>query len=134
MKENITEERKEEVISESFRDQISTVNKEGKRKWVFPKKPSGRFYNARNIVSSILLLILFVTPFIKVNGQSFMLFDIINRNFILFRNTFWSARFLPFRFSNDCNNCFCNTFYRCVRQGVLWMGLPANNFYGDGVP
>jgi cytochrome c oxidase accessory protein FixG len=84
MKENITEERKDVVNSESFRDQISTVNKEGKRKWVFPKKPSGRFYNARNIVSSILLIILFATPFIKVNSQPFMLFDIINRNFILF--------------------------------------------------
>jgi cytochrome c oxidase accessory protein FixG len=96
MKENITEERKEEVISESFRDQISTVNKEGKRKWVFPKKPSGRFYNARNIVSSILLLILFVTPFIKVNGQSFMLFDIINRNFILFGIPFGPHDFFLF--------------------------------------
>jgi len=84
MSEIITEGRKEEVNSESFRDQISTVNKEGKRKWVFPKKPSGRFYNARNTVSSILLIILFVTPFIKVNGQPFMLFDILNRNFILF--------------------------------------------------
>ncbi len=134
MKENITEERKEEVNSESFRDQISTVNKEGKRKWVFPKKPSGRFYNARNIVSSILLLILFATPFIKVNGQPFMLFDISEQEFYSFRNTVWSARFLPFRFSNDCNHCFRNTFYCCVRQGILRMGLPANNFYGNGVP
>lgn len=84
MKENITEEGKKEFNSESFRDQISTVTKEGKRKWVFPKKPFGRFYNARNIVSSILLIILFVTPFIKINGHPFMLFDIINSNFILF--------------------------------------------------
>ena len=83
MNEIITEERKKEVNSESFRDQISTVNKEGKRKWLFPKKPSGRFYNARNIVTVILLIILFATPFIKVNGQPFILLDIINRNFIL---------------------------------------------------
>ena len=96
MKENITEERKEEVNSESFRDQISTVSKEGKRKWVFPKKPSGRFYTARNIVSSILIIILFATQFIKVNGQPFMLFDIVKRNFILFGIPFGPHDFFLF--------------------------------------
>jgi hypothetical protein len=84
MNEIITEERKEEVNSESFRDQISTVNKEGKMKLIFPKKPSGRFYNARNIVSAVLLLFLFGTPFIKINGHQLILFDFLNRNFILF--------------------------------------------------
>ena len=69
---------------QKFRNELATVTKEGKRKWIYPKKPSGRFYNARNIVSFILLLILFVTPFIKVNGHPFILLDIINRNFILF--------------------------------------------------
>jgi cytochrome c oxidase accessory protein FixG len=69
---------------QKFRNELATVTKEGKRKWIYPKKPAGRFYNARNIFSFILLLILFVTPFIKVNGQPFMLFDFMNRNFILF--------------------------------------------------
>lgn len=69
---------------QKFRNELATVTKEGKRKWIYPKKPSGRFYNARNIFSFILLLILFVTPLIKVNGQPLMLFDIMNRNFILF--------------------------------------------------
>jgi cytochrome c oxidase accessory protein FixG len=69
---------------QKFRNELATVTKEGKRKWIYPKKPSGRFYNARTIVSLFLLLVLFVTPFIKINGQPFMLFDIMNRNFILF--------------------------------------------------
>lgn len=78
---------KDVVIPETdqkFRNELATVTKEGKRKWIYPKKPSGRFYNARNVVSLILLLILFVTPFIKVNGYPFMLFDFMSRNFILF--------------------------------------------------
>lgn len=70
--------------NQKFRNELATVTSEGKRKWIFPKKPSGRFYNARNIVSFILLLILFITPFIKVDDHPFMLFDIMNRNFILF--------------------------------------------------
>ncbi|MFZ0453703.1 MAG: cytochrome c oxidase accessory protein CcoG [Ignavibacteriaceae bacterium] len=75
--ENLKEE-------QTFRDQLSTVSKEGKRNWIYPKKPFGRFYNARNIVSAILLLVLIVTPFIKVHSNPFMLFDFPNRNFILF--------------------------------------------------
>src|SRR3972149_11040825 len=69
---------------ESFRDYIATVTKEGKRKWIYPKKPSGRFYNARTVVSLFLILFLVSTPFIKVNGHLFLLFDFLNRNFILF--------------------------------------------------
>ena len=36
---------------ESFRNTISIVEKDGHRKWIYPKKPSGRFYTARTIVS-----------------------------------------------------------------------------------
>lgn len=70
--------------SESYRDTISIVNKEGGRKWIYPKKPEGRFYNARTIVSIFLLAVLFGMPLLKVNGHPFMLFNIIERKFILF--------------------------------------------------
>jgi cytochrome c oxidase accessory protein FixG len=75
----IIEEEKQE-----FRNQLATVTKDGKRKWIFPKKPSGRFYNARTVVSLILLAFLIITPFIKVNGHQFLLLDFPNRHFILF--------------------------------------------------
>lgn len=70
--------------AETFRNQLATVTDDGKRKWVYPKKPSGRFHRARIVVSAILLLILVLTPFAKVNGQPLMLFDFLNRKFILF--------------------------------------------------
>ena len=69
---------------ESFRDSLGIVEKSGKRKWVYPKEPKGRFTHTRNLFSGILLLILFGMPFINVNGHPYMLFDIINRKFILF--------------------------------------------------
>lgn len=69
---------------EKFRDSLATVNEKGKRNWIYPKKPSGKFYTARNYVSFVLLLILFVTPFIKIGGHPFILFNVLNRNFILF--------------------------------------------------
>lgn len=70
--------------SDSFRDHLATVTKEGKRKWIYPKQPSGRFYNARTIVSFFLIIFLVTAPFIKIKGHPFLLFDFLNRNFILF--------------------------------------------------
>lgn len=72
------------VENEKFRDEIATVTKEGKRIWIYPKKPSGRYYNARNIVSIFLLLFLFGVPFIKIDGHQFILLNVIDRKFILF--------------------------------------------------
>ena len=77
--ENLIAEEKEE-----YRDQLATVTNDGKRKWIYPKKPSGKFYNARTILSLFLLAFLVIVPFIKVNGHQFLLFDFLNRNFILF--------------------------------------------------
>ena len=49
---------------ESFRDSIGTINSDGKRKWIYPKKPSGKFYDKRKIVSYFLILFLLGAPFI----------------------------------------------------------------------
>ncbi len=70
--------------NEKFRDELATVTKEGKRVWIYPKKPSGRYYNTRNIVSLILLAFLFGAPFINYNGHPFILLNVISRKFILF--------------------------------------------------
>lgn len=70
--------------TEKYRDKIATVDEQGKRVWVYPKKPRGYFYNIRSYVSWGLLAILFGLPFIKVNGEPLVLFNILERNFIVF--------------------------------------------------
>ena len=79
--------------NEQFRDSIGTINKEGKRAWVYPKKPSGRFYKYRSYVSYFLLLILLAAPFIKINGNQFLLFNVIDRKFNIFGFPFWPQDF-----------------------------------------
>ena len=79
--------------NEHFRDSIGTINKEGKRSWVFPKKPSGRFYKYRSIVSYVLLIILFASPFLKINGNQFLLFNVLERRFNIFGFPFWPQDF-----------------------------------------
>ncbi|MCB9249760.1 MAG: cytochrome c oxidase accessory protein CcoG [Ignavibacteriales bacterium] len=73
---------------EEFRDHLATVTEEGKRIWIYPKKPGGKFHNYRVIVAIALLAILFLVPLIKVNGHPFMLLDILGRKFILFGVSF----------------------------------------------
>ncbi|MFZ1749681.1 MAG: cytochrome c oxidase accessory protein CcoG [Saprospiraceae bacterium] len=70
--------------NEKFRDNIATVDQSGKRIWIYPKKPSGRFTNYRTWLSWLFLAVLFGLPLIKVNGEPLVLFNIIERNFILF--------------------------------------------------
>lgn len=80
----------------SFRDSIGTLNEEGNRKWVYPRKPSGWYYNRRTIVSYSLLAILFGGPFIKIDGEPLLLFNIFERKFIIFGQIFWPQDFFLF--------------------------------------
>lgn len=91
-----TEKQSELKTVESFRDTISIVESDGHRKWIYPKKPKGRFYTARTIVSVILLIILFGTPFIKVDGHPFFMFNIVERKFIIFGQIFTTQDFYLF--------------------------------------
>lgn len=81
---------------EIFRDSIGTIDEEGKRKWVFPKKPSGPLYEKRKIVSYFLLAFLLAAPFIKINGNQFLLFNILERRFNIFGFPFWPQDFYLF--------------------------------------
>lgn len=81
---------------ESFRDAIGTIDDKGKRIWVFPKIPSGKFYDRRKIVSYFLLLFLFSAPFVKINGNQFLLFNVIDRKFNIFGFPFWPQDFYLF--------------------------------------
>lgn len=81
---------------ESFRDHLSTVTQEGKRVWVYPKKQTGRFYTARTIFSFFLLAILFITPWIKIDGHPFMLFNVFERKFIVLGLAFGPQDFYIF--------------------------------------
>ncbi|MFA5804690.1 MAG: cytochrome c oxidase accessory protein CcoG [Melioribacteraceae bacterium] len=72
------------IQEESFRDSLTTVTQEGKRKWIYPKKPSGKFYTARTILTYFLLAFLFGAPFVKINGHPFIIFNVLERHFIIF--------------------------------------------------
>lgn len=96
--------------NESFRDSIGTIDEEGKRAWVYPKKPSGRFYEKRKIVSYFLLAFLFAAPFIKINGNQFLMFNVLERRFNIFGFPFWPQDFHLFVISMIIGVVFITLF------------------------
>jgi cytochrome c oxidase accessory protein FixG len=96
--------------NEQFRDSIGTINTEGKRSWVYPKKPSGKFYSYRKYVSYALLAFLFSAPFIKVNGNQFILINVLERRFNIFGFPFWPQDFHLFVISMIIGVVFVTLF------------------------
>lgn len=85
-----------EFDPDEFRDHIGTVNSEGKRHWIYPIKPKGRYYNARTWLTIFYLIVLVGIPFIKIDGHPFILINIVERKFILFGQIFWPQDFIIF--------------------------------------
>jgi cytochrome c oxidase accessory protein FixG len=106
--------------TEAYRDKIATVDDTGKRVWIHPKKPKGPLTRAREIVAVFLLSFLFFAPFIKVNGQPLLLFDIINRKFCIFGLVFWPQDFYLFVLATLSLIVFIVLF--TVTLGRLWCG------------
>ncbi len=107
-------------MDERFRDSIATISEEGKRAWIFPKKPSGPYYNARKWVSYGLLIFLFAAPIIKVNGNQFLMFNVLERRFNIFGFPFWPQDFHLFVISMIIGVIFIALF--TVAYGRIFCG------------
>ena len=92
---------------ESFRDSVATISKEGKRNYIHPKKPRGKFYNLRTWFSIFYLVVFFTLPFIKVNGGPLLMINILERKFIL----------SLFSFINFCRAFNLNPYHPCRNIG-----------------
>ncbi len=104
----------------NFRDKVSTVDKEGRRIWIYPKRPSGPFTTARGFVSILLLVFLILAPFLRINGQPLLLFDILERRFVIFGMVFWPQDFYLFVLATLALIVFIVLF--TVVFGRLWCG------------
>lgn len=83
----------------TYRDTVSTVTIDGKRKWVYALMPKGNFYKWRSVLAIFYLILFFTLPFIKINGQPFFMINIIESKFILFSKPFWPQDFYIFAFA-----------------------------------
>ena len=69
---------------------LSTLNRDGSRRWIRPKLSKGRFWRRRLLVGWGLIALFTLLPVLRMNGKPLMLFDVPAREF-----TFFGATFLP---------------------------------------
>lgn len=105
---------------EEFRDRLGTVSEEGKRVWVYPKKPSGKLYEYRKLISYILLAFFVAGAFVKINGNQFLMFNVVERRFNIFGFPFWPQDFHLFVISMIIGVIFVALF--TVAFGRLFCG------------
>lgn len=60
-----------------------------KKEKIYPKRVKGKFRTIKWTVTSTLLGIYFMLPWIKINGRQAVLFDIPERKFYIFNIVFW---------------------------------------------
>jgi cytochrome c oxidase accessory protein FixG len=105
---------------DEFRDTIATVDANGKRIWLHPKKPKGSFHNKRIIATIIFLAIFFSVPFIKIDGQPLLMMNIFERKFVIFGQAFFPQDFVLFGIGMITFFVFIILF--TVVYGRFWCG------------
>jgi cytochrome c oxidase accessory protein FixG len=89
-------EKKDIQLDQSFRDSVATIDKEGHRRFIHPKKPKGSLYNKRTVASIVYLLIFFTLPFLKIGGEPVFMLNVLERKFIFFGQIFGPQDFFIF--------------------------------------
>ena len=99
---------------------LSTLNRDGSRRWIRPKLSKGRHYRRRFVTAWALMATFTLIPMIKLGGKPLMLFDIPKREF-----TFFGATFLPtdtFLLMTLLFSIFIGIFLVTAVLGRVWCG------------
>lgn len=85
-----------QVDDETFRSRVSTVDQDGKRKWVYATQPSGKLYSIRKYLSYFYFSIFLIMPLIHINGVQFLQLNVVEGKFSIFGKIFWPNDFFIF--------------------------------------
>ncbi|MGN6369225.1 MAG: cytochrome c oxidase accessory protein CcoG [Phycisphaerae bacterium] len=99
---------------------LSTLKKDGSRRWLRPRLSRGRYLNARRIVAYALMAIFLLLPFLTINGKPAVLLDIVHRRFTLFGYTFLPTDTILLAFT--ILFIFVSIFLFTALFGRLWCG------------
>lgn len=79
----------QEADENDFRDHLTTADKQGRRRWIYAKKPKGNWTRRRTWLSWLLIGLMFAGPFIKINGNPLLLMDVVEGRFSILGQLFW---------------------------------------------
>ena len=105
---------------QTFRDELASIARDGRRRWIYARQPSGRLYRMRTIVSWCLLAFLVLAPFVQFRGQPLVLLDVLDRKFVLFGAVFWPQDFHLVVFIALC--VLVTLALSTVAVGRVWCG------------
>ncbi|GAB3269641.1 cytochrome c oxidase accessory protein CcoG [Larkinella harenae] len=81
------------IKNDTFRTQLPNADKQGGRKWLYPRIEQGPLLRWRTAVAWVLLAALFAGPFLSMDGHPLFLFNVLERKFIFFGVPFWPQDF-----------------------------------------
>ena len=79
----------QDIDWQDYRDHLATADKDGRRRWLYPKKVSGKWSRWRTWFSWLLIATMFAGPWIRINGNPLLMINIIERRFSILGQIFW---------------------------------------------
>ena len=67
---------------------LSTLEQDGRRRWLFPRLAKGSLWKKRRIVAYVLMVVFVAIPHLRLNGKPLILLDITAREFTILGQTF----------------------------------------------
>ncbi|MFN4084975.1 MAG: cytochrome c oxidase accessory protein CcoG [Spirosomataceae bacterium] len=106
--------------TESYRDSIATVDAQGKRIWLYPLPPKGPYFTKRIWATIGFLAVFLAGPWIKIQGQPLLMFNIFERKFVILGQLFLPQDFILFGLGMIIFVIFIALF--TVTFGRIWCG------------
>ena len=72
-----------------YRDHLATADQQGRRRWLYPKKPSGTWHTRRAWFAAVLIVVMFAGPWIRIQGNPLLMINIVERKFSILGQMFW---------------------------------------------
>ncbi|MEM9916061.1 MAG: cytochrome c oxidase accessory protein CcoG [Planctomycetota bacterium] len=99
---------------------LSTLEADGKRRWLYPRLSRGTHWKRRRLVAWGLIAFFTVLPWLRWNGSPLVLLDLPNRKFYIFGTTFLPTDTLPLALSILI--IFLTIFFLTAVMGRVWCG------------
>jgi len=77
------------TILESPEDVLTTLTRDGKRRWLYPVLSKGRFLDSRRILAWFFIVLFLALPLIPINGRPAIMLDFVHREFAILGLVFY---------------------------------------------
>lgn len=107
-------------ILESPEEVLSTLGKDGKRKWMYPTLSEGVWLTRRTVVGWALIVLFMALPLIPIGGKPAVFLDVANREFTFFGGTLYATDTLVLMLF--LLSVFVSVFFATALLGRAWCG------------